>query len=77
MAKPSDELIRLARAAAEAQEKALNGPYGTEAWTSWREASQRFMSAVTAEAAGENRYELEMAAKRAAQEPEADPGEEP
>ncbi|MFB8032473.1 hypothetical protein ACFC5Z_05875 [Streptomyces sp. NPDC056004] len=76
MAKPSDELIRLARATAEAKEQALSVPYSTEAWTPWRETAQRFMDAMTAEAAGENRYELEMAAKKAAQEPEADPGEE-
>ncbi|MET8746704.1 hypothetical protein [Streptomyces sp. NPDC004728] len=76
MAKPSDELIRLARATAAAKEQALSGPYSAEAWTPWREAVQRFMDAVTAEAAGEGRYELEMAAKKAAQGPEADPGEE-
>ncbi|MFE7400656.1 hypothetical protein [Streptomyces sp. NPDC057557] len=76
MAKPSDELVRLARAAAEAQEKALSGPYSTEAWAPWREATQHFMDAVTAEASGENRYELEMATKKAARQPEADPGKE-
>lgn len=76
MAKPSDELIRLARAAAEAKEKALSGPYSAEAWAPWREAAQRFMGAVAAEASGENRYELEMAAKKAARQPEVDPGKE-
>lgn len=58
MAKPSDELIRLARATAAGKEQALSGPYRAEAWAPWREAAQRFMDAATAEAAGENRYEL-------------------
>ncbi|MFE4796253.1 hypothetical protein ACFRFL_14320 [Streptomyces sp. NPDC056708] len=76
MAKPSDDLIRLARASAEAKEKALSGPYSTDAWAPWREASQAFMDAVTTEAKAteQNPYELEMAAKKAVLPPET--GEE-
>ncbi|MFF4179743.1 hypothetical protein [Streptomyces sp. NPDC001750] len=78
MAKPSDELIRLARASAEARRKALSGTYTKETWEAWRKAAEEFMAAVTAEASGQDRHELEMAAKEAAQQqPEADPGEEP
>ncbi|AXE83306.1 hypothetical protein C5746_40485 [Streptomyces atratus] len=69
MAKPSDDLIRLACASAEAKERTLSGPYITEAWAPWREATQAFMAAVAAEAEAEateqSRYELEMAAKKA------------
>ncbi|MFF2331787.1 MULTISPECIES: hypothetical protein [unclassified Streptomyces] len=77
MAKPSDELIRLARAAAEAKDEALSGPYNAEAWAPWRETSQAFMEAVTAEATAseQSRYQLEMAAKKAALSPET--GEAP
>ncbi|MFE7106790.1 hypothetical protein ACFU98_09570 [Streptomyces sp. NPDC057575] len=41
MAKPSDGLIRLARASAEAQQEALSAPYAEANWTPWREAAVR------------------------------------
>jgi hypothetical protein len=72
VAKPSDELIELARASLAAQEQALSEPYTEDRWEPWREAAAAFQAAVTAEADGQGRYELEMAAKAAAlhQQPE-------
>ncbi|MCX4550625.1 MULTISPECIES: hypothetical protein [unclassified Streptomyces] len=69
MAKPSDDLIRLARASAEARQRAVSGPYSVEAWAPWREAAHRFLNAVSAEATAteQDRYKLEMAAKKAVQ----------
>jgi hypothetical protein len=74
VAKPSDELIELARASAEAQETALSEPYTEEGWAPWRAAADAFQAAVTveAEATDANRYELEMAAKKAVLHPEPD-----
>ncbi|MET7788136.1 hypothetical protein ABZS93_16215 [Streptomyces sp900116325] len=66
MAKPSDELIELARASIEAQQQALSEPYTEEGWAPWRAAAEAFQTAVTEEAGGQGRYELEMAAKAAA-----------
>ncbi|MFF1901529.1 hypothetical protein [Streptomyces sp. NPDC058206] len=72
MAKPSDELIELARASLAAQEQALTEPYTEERWTPWREAAEAFQAAVTAEAEAteQGRYALEMAAKKAVLHPE-------
>ncbi|MFE9850378.1 hypothetical protein ACFYPN_16415 [Streptomyces sp. NPDC005576] len=51
---------------------ATSVPYTEEGWRPWREAAAAFQLAVTAEAAagGANRYELEMAAKKAVLHPE-------
>ncbi|MFF8617907.1 hypothetical protein [Streptomyces sp. NPDC015350] len=76
MTQPSDELIRLARVSTEARQAALGSPYTEETWEAWRTATETFMAAVTAEATGQNRYELEMAAKKAAQQLGAPPAEE-
>ncbi|MEV7654708.1 hypothetical protein AB0O39_11105 [Streptomyces anulatus] len=74
MAKPSDELIELCRAATEAHQEATSVPYSKEAWAPWMEAAETFQAAVTAEAeaTGENRFKLEQAAKRAVLHPEPD-----
>ncbi|MET8404508.1 hypothetical protein [Streptomyces sp900116325] len=73
MAKPSDELIELARASVEAQKVAASKPYTEEGWAPWRAAADAFQAAVTVEAKANdaNRYELEMAAKKAVLHPEA------
>ncbi len=73
VAKPSDELIELARASIEAQEIAASEPYSEEGWAPWRAAAEAFQAAVTAEAEATpevSRYELEMAAKAAVLHPE-------
>jgi hypothetical protein len=76
VAKPSDELIELARASLAAQEQALAEPYTEERWAPWREAAEAFQTAVTAEAEAteQGRYELEMAAKKAVLHPEPKDG---
>ncbi|MGW3821771.1 hypothetical protein ACWEAF_05550 [Streptomyces sp. NPDC005071] len=71
MAKPSDELIELARASIEAQKQALSEPYTEEGWAPWRAAAEAFQAAVTEEAGEQGRYELEMAAKKAVMHPES------
>ncbi|MEU3220057.1 hypothetical protein [Streptomyces sp. NPDC006971] len=38
MAKPSDELIKLARASAEAKRRALSGTYTKGTWEAWQKA---------------------------------------
>lgn len=75
MAKPSDELIQLYRAAVEAEAQATSVPYTEEGWQPWREAAETFQQAVTAEAeaTGEGRAKLEQAVKKAVLWPE--PGE--
>ncbi|MFF1843030.1 hypothetical protein ACFVW9_14955 [Streptomyces sp. NPDC058217] len=72
MAKPSDELIELARASLTAQERALSEPYTEERWAPWRRAAETFQAAVIAEAKAteQGRYALEMAAKKAVLHPE-------
>ncbi|MFE2973413.1 hypothetical protein [Streptomyces sp. NPDC059258] len=72
MAKPSDELIRLCRAAVEAERVATSEPYTQEGWAAWMEAAETFQAAVTAEAeAGEtSRLGLEQAAKKIVLHPE-------
>ncbi|MET7491357.1 hypothetical protein [Streptomyces sp900116325] len=68
MANPSDELIELARTSLAAQEQALSEPYTEEGWAPRRAAAEAFQAAVTAEAeaTGQGRCPLEMAAKKAA-----------
>lgn len=67
----SDELIALRARAVEARAEALAGPYSAERWRPWVEAADVFQAAVTehAAAAGLNRYEVEMAAKKLAPYP--------
>ena len=62
--------MKLAREAEAARVKALSGHYSVETWKPWVEASAAFQAAVTAhaEASTVNRYELEMAAKKAVRE---------
>ncbi|MEV7492128.1 hypothetical protein AB0O08_15415 [Streptomyces anulatus] len=74
VAKPSDELIELCRATAEAHQKATSVPYSKEAWAPWMEAAETFQAAVTAEAeaTGENRFKLEQAVKRIVLHPDLD-----
>lgn len=74
VAKPSDELIVLARTSIEAQEHALSEPYTEERWAPWRAAAETFQAAVTAEAGEQGRYELEMAAKAAVLHPDPENG---
>ncbi|MFD9263684.1 hypothetical protein [Streptomyces sp. NPDC059538] len=68
---PTDELIELQRAANQAREQALAGPYSREAWRPWLEAADALQTAVTehAKAAGEGRHKLEVAVKNAARKP--------
>ncbi|MER6601238.1 hypothetical protein ACUN3E_37250 [Streptomyces sp. Ju416(a)] len=73
MAKPSDELIELCRAAVEAERTATSEPYTQEGWAAWMEAAETFQRAVVDEAAQEpkqSRLELEQAAKEAVLHPE-------
>lgn len=69
-----EELIMLERSAVAEQEKALAEPYTEEGWAAWREAAAAFQQAVTehAQAAAVNRFELEMAVKKAVLHPEPD-----
>jgi hypothetical protein len=66
----SDELIQLQRAANAARERATAGPYTSEAWRPWLDAVEKVQAAVVEYAAttGQDRYEVEMAVKRAARE---------
>lgn len=72
MAKPSEHLIQLCRAAVEAEREATSKPYTEEGWAPWRAAAETFQAAVTAEAAeaGTDRGRLEQAAKKAVLHPE-------
>ncbi|WP_432077866.1 hypothetical protein [Streptomyces sp. YPW6] len=73
MAKPSDEVINLCRAAVEAERKATSEPYSREGWAAWMKAAETFQRAVVDEAAQEpkqSRLELEQAAKKAVLHPE-------
>ncbi|WP_329616525.1 hypothetical protein OG244_28770 [Streptomyces brevispora] len=72
MAKPSDELIQLFRAAVEAEAEATSKPYSEEGWAPWREAAEAFQRAVTAEAeaTGEGRGKLEQAVKKVVLHPD-------
>lgn len=66
----TDELIQLQRAANTARETATAGTYSAEAWRPWSDAVDVVQAAVTehAKATGQNRYEVEMAVKKAARE---------
>lgn len=70
--KLTDELIELERSAVAEQEKALSGPYSTEAWQPWRDATEAVQAAVTAHAAAtkQNRFEVEAELKRIVLHPE-------
>lgn len=72
MAKPSETLIQLCRAAVEAEREATSKPYTEEGWAPWVAAAETFQAAVTAEAAeaGTDRAKLEQAAKKAVLHPE-------
>ncbi|MFF3094099.1 hypothetical protein [Streptomyces cyaneofuscatus] len=74
MAKPSENLINLCRAAVDAHQTVTAQPYTPEGWAPWLEASAVFQAAVTAEAkeTGESRFKLEQAAKKAVLHPEPD-----
>ncbi|MEU9495391.1 hypothetical protein AB0D73_26935 [Streptomyces sp. NPDC048215] len=65
MAKPSEHLIHLCRAAVEAEREATSKPYSKEGWAPWLAASEAFQRAVTEEAGDDDRYALEQAAKKA------------
>jgi hypothetical protein len=74
-----DDLINLERAAEEqrAQLAGLAGAEYEEQRRAWRTASEKVQAAITAhaEAAGENRFEVEAAVKRAVRHAEEDPAE--
>ena len=70
MAKPSENLINLCRAAVEAEQQARSEPYTKEGWAPWLAAAETFQAAVTAEAGDGDRYALEQAAKNAVLHPE-------
>ncbi|MFD8689577.1 hypothetical protein [Streptomyces sp. NPDC059651] len=70
MAKPSEELIQLYRAAVEAEAKATANPYTDEGWAPRREAAATFQQAVPDEAAGADRAKLEQAVKKIVLHPE-------
>ncbi|MBH0243104.1 hypothetical protein I3W98_10110 [Streptomyces cavourensis] len=75
VAKPSEHLINLCRAAVEAQRAATSEPYTKERWAAWTEAAEAFQRAAVEEAGREpkqSRLELEQAAKKAVLHPEAD-----
>ncbi|WP_434744698.1 hypothetical protein [Streptomyces sp. A-14] len=72
MAKPSENLIELCRAAVEAERVATSEPYTEEGWAAWMTTAETFQAAVTAEAeaAETSRLGLEQAAKKAVLHPE-------
>ncbi|MFI6140276.1 hypothetical protein ACIBCC_19075 [Streptomyces griseus] len=75
MAKPSENLIKLCRAAIEAERVATSEPYTQEGWAAWMKAAETFQRAVVEEAKQEpkqSRLELEQAAKKAVLHPEPD-----
>jgi len=76
VAKPSDELIQLYRAAVEAETRATSEPYTEEGWAPWRAAAETFQQAVTAgaKATGEDRAKLEQAVKKIVLHPEPSDG---
>ncbi|MFE4915869.1 hypothetical protein ACFRCX_30660 [Streptomyces sp. NPDC056652] len=65
-----DHLIQLQREANAARREATRETYSPEAWRPWVEAAAVVQNAVAEHAAetGVNRYELEMAVKKAARE---------
>jgi hypothetical protein len=72
VAKPSEHLIQLCRAAVEAEREATSKPYTKEDWAPWLAASEAFQRAVTEEAGGGDRFALEQAAKKAVLHPAPD-----
>jgi hypothetical protein len=72
VAKPSEHLIQLCRAAVEAERQATSQPYSKEGWAPWLDAAAAFQRAVTEEAGDSDRYALEQAAKKAVLHPEPD-----
>jgi len=72
VAKPSEHLIQLCRAAVEAEREATSKPYTEERWAPWRAAAETFQVAVTAEAAATetDRFALEQATKKVVLHPE-------
>ncbi|WP_330342672.1 hypothetical protein [Streptomyces sp. NBC_00557] len=79
MAEVPDELIVLERSAEQERAK-LAGLAGEEydaQWRRWREAAEAAQAAITtqAEAAGDNRYELEQAVKKQVRHTGEDPAE--
>ncbi|MGX1907683.1 hypothetical protein ACWIID_02285 [Streptomyces phaeochromogenes] len=79
MADISDDLIKLERSAEEERAKCagLAGEEYEEQWRSWRRASVEVQAAITehAKATGQNRYEVEQAAKKSVRNAEEDPAE--
>lgn len=79
MADIPDELIKLERSAEEERARCagLAGPEYEEQWRRWRRASEKVQAAITEHAvtAGENRYEVEQAVKKAVRHPEEDPAQ--
>ncbi|MGW6741610.1 hypothetical protein ACWGDX_12940 [Streptomyces sp. NPDC055025] len=72
-----DDLLRLQRAANAAQREATREGYTPEGWRPWVEAAAVVQKAIVEHAAattGVNRYELEMAVKKAAREADAGEG---
>ncbi|MFB6977665.1 hypothetical protein [Streptomyces scopuliridis] len=65
-----DDLIRLQRAANAARVEATRETYSREGWQPWVEAAAVVQNAIAEHAAeaGVNRFELEMAVKKAARE---------
>ncbi|MBA4865943.1 hypothetical protein H1V43_32285 [Streptomyces sp. PSKA54] len=73
MADIPDELINLERTAEAEREKlaGLDGEEHAAQWRRWREAAEAFHAAVTQHSPPDgNRYELEMAVKKAVRHPE-------
>ncbi|GGL93317.1 hypothetical protein GCM10010129_41400 [Streptomyces fumigatiscleroticus] len=75
-----DDLINLERTA-EVERANLAGLMGEEydaQWRKWRDASQAVLAAIArhAETAGENRYDVEQAVKKAVRHTQEDPAVE-
>ncbi|WP_369217729.1 hypothetical protein [Streptomyces flavofungini] len=79
MAEISGDLVKLERCAEEARARlaGLDGEEYAAQWRRWADAAEHFQAAVTAhaEATGQLRHEVEMAAKKAARHAEEDPVE--
>lgn len=70
----TEDLIMLERSAWAEQQTALSGPYSTEAWQPWRDATEAVQAAVTAHAAatGQPRCDVEAELKRRVRHTEAE-----
>ncbi|MFD4631226.1 hypothetical protein ACFVYR_18500 [Streptomyces sp. NPDC058284] len=77
MADITDDLIKLERSAEKerARPAGLDGEEYAAQWRRWGDAAERFQAAVTAhaEATGQPRHLIEMAAKRAVRHADKDP----